>query len=173
MQPNVGVVDPAGLEQYGGEDNRAAIGAGPYSIESYTSGQGFVLKANRYHSDRAPSIETCEIVLIPDVNTALLALMNNEIQCLNTVSIEVYNTLKDDNWQILSVLDRVNPYWFNAREVEIFRDDVVREALCHMIDWRAARIWFTTVCILCPRATGKAPVWFRIPTSTNMIRSSA
>lgn len=139
MQPNVGVVDPAGLEQYGGEDNRAAIGAGPYSIESYTSGQGFVLKANpKYHNpDRAPSIETCEIVLIPDVNTALLALMNNEIQCLNTVSIEVYNTLKDDNWQILSVLDRVNPYWFNAREVEIFRDDVVREALCHMIDWQA------------------------------------
>ena len=57
---------------------------------------------------------------------------------MNTVNIEVYNNLMEKNWDVVSVEDRVNPYWFNAREVEIFKDDAVREALCHMVDWQAA-----------------------------------
>ncbi|RCX16056.1 ABC-type transport system substrate-binding protein [Anaerobacterium chartisolvens] len=140
MQSLCGVVDPKAIEQYGSEDNKAAIGCGPYYIESYTSGKGFVLKANpNYHNpDKAPSIETCELVIIPDENTALIALMNGDLDCLNTVNIEVYNNLKQKGWDVLEVEDRVNPFWFNAREVEIFKNDAVREALCHMVDWEAA-----------------------------------
>jgi len=138
-QPNCGVVDPEGIAQYGKEDNRAAIGAGPYSVESYTSGQGFVLKANEnYHNpDKAPAIETCKLVVIPDENTALIALLNGELDAMNTVNIEVYNNLVAQGWNVMEVEDRVNPFWFNAREVEIFRDPVVREALSHMVDWQA------------------------------------
>ncbi|MDL2294187.1 ABC transporter substrate-binding protein [Ruminococcaceae bacterium OttesenSCG-928-D13] len=140
MQPTVGVVDPAGLEEYGPEDNRAAVGAGPYYIESYVSGEGFVLKANEnYHNpDKFPSIETVNLSIIPDENTAVIALMNGEIDSMVTVNIEIYNNLVDNGWNVAVVEDRVNPFWFNAREVELFRDDVVREALCHMIDWQAA-----------------------------------
>jgi ABC-type transport system substrate-binding protein len=134
-----GVVDHTAIEQYGPEDNRAAVGCGPYTVESYTSGEGYILKANpNYHNpDRAPHIETCEIVIIPDVNTAMLALENGEIDCLNTVNIEVYNALKEAGWNIHIVEDRVNPWWLNVRQVPLFKDKVVREALCHMIDWQA------------------------------------
>ena len=138
-QAGYGVVDHTLIEQYGYEDNRAAVGCGPYSIESYTSGERFVLKANpKYHNpERAPHIETCEIVIIPDVNTALLALQNGEIDCMNTVDIEVYNTLVDSGWDVNVVKDRVNPYWLNARQVPVLKDITVREALAHMIDWQA------------------------------------
>lgn len=139
MQHNTGVVDPEALEKYGPEDNKAAIGAGPYYIESYTSGKGFVLKANpKYHNpDKAPTIETCELVIIPDENTALIALLNGELDAMNTVNIEVYNNLKQKGWDVITVDDRVNPFWFNARQVKIFQNDAVREALSHMVDWEA------------------------------------
>lgn len=139
MQPNVGVVDPEALEKYGSEDNKAAVGCGPYYIESYTSGQGFVLKANsNYHNpDKAPSIETCELVIIPDENTALIAFLNGEIDGLNSVNIEVYNNLKQKGWDVLITDDRVNPFWFNPKQNKLFENDAVREALCHMVDWQA------------------------------------
>jgi len=139
MQPQTGVVDPQLLDQYGPEDSRVAVGCGPYYIESYISGEGFVLKANPdYHNpDRMPSIETVNFTIIPDENTAVIALMNNEVDSLSTLNIEVYNNLVDSGWNVAVVEDRVNPFWFNAREVELFRDHTVREALCHMIDWQA------------------------------------
>lgn len=139
MQSLVGVVDPEALAEYGGEDNRAAIGCGPYYIDSHVSGEKIVLKANpNYHNpDRAPSIETIEMVIIPDENTAMIALLNGELDSMTTVNIEVYNNLIDSGWEVKLVEDRVNPFWFNAREVELFRDPIVREALCHMIDWQA------------------------------------
>lgn len=139
MQPICGVVDPAALAEFGPEDNRSAIGSGPYMIDSYTSGEGWVLKANpNYHNpDKAPSVETCELVLIPDENTALIALMNGELDCMNTVNIEVVNNLVEHGWNVAAVEDRVNPFWFNASVVPLFQDYTVREALCHMIDWDA------------------------------------
>ncbi|MDL2294191.1 ABC transporter substrate-binding protein [Ruminococcaceae bacterium OttesenSCG-928-D13] len=139
MQSLTGVVDPALLEEYGPDDIRAAVGCGPYYIESYTSGEGFVLKANpNYHNpDRQPCIETVNLVLIPDENTAVIALMNGELDSMNTVNIEVYNNLVEAEWDVSIVTDRHNAYWYNLREVELFRDPVVREALCHMIDWQA------------------------------------
>ncbi len=134
-----GVVDHTMIEKYGMEDNRAAVGCGPYTIDSYVSGEKFILKANpNYHNpERAPHIETCEMIIIPDVNTAMLALENGEIDCMNTVNIEVYNTLVSMGWNIHIVEDRVNPFWLNVREVELFKDIRVREALAHMIDWQA------------------------------------
>lgn len=137
-EPQCGPVSPKALNEYGKEDNRSAVGVGPYYVESYTAGEGFVLKANTdyYNELKQPSIETCELVLIPDENTALIALNNGEIDCMNFVSVETYNVLADEGWEIISIADRVNPFWFNTKN-ELFKDPVVREALCHMIDWEA------------------------------------
>lgn len=139
MQPGVGVVDPALLEEYGPEDNRAAVGCGPYYLDEYVSGERIVLKANpNYHNpDRAPSIETCKLEVIPDMNTALMGLMSGQLDCMNTADMEIVSSLIDSGWEPIAYPARVHPWWFNAREVEIFKDPVVREALCHMIDWDA------------------------------------
>ena len=138
-EPQCGPVSPKALDEYGKEDNRSAVGVGPYYVEKYTSGEGFVLKANTnyYNENKQPSIETCELVLIPDENTALIALMNGELDCMNFMSVETYNNLEDAGWNVISIRDRVNPFWYNASVVEIFKDKTVREALAHMIDWQA------------------------------------
>ncbi|MCQ2558458.1 MAG: ABC transporter substrate-binding protein, partial [Oscillospiraceae bacterium] len=136
-QPHCGPVSPKALEQYGAEDNRSAVGCGPYIVDSYTPGEGFVLKAtpNYYNEVKQPSIETVKMVLIPDENTALLALQNNELDCMNFVSIKVYGTLEAAGWNILRIKDRTNPFWMNPTVNPIFQDAVVREALCHMVNW--------------------------------------
>ncbi|MCR4606602.1 MAG: hypothetical protein K5771_02610 [Oscillospiraceae bacterium] len=137
--PHYTCVSPKALDTYGVEDNRSAVGCGPYIVESYTPGEGFVLKANTnyYNELKQPSIETVRMVLIPEENTALLALQNNELDCMNFVSIQTYEVLEAAGWNILKIKDRCNPFWFNASEKGnvIFQNAAVREALCHMIDW--------------------------------------
>ena len=139
MQANVGVVDPEALEQYGPEDNRAAVGCGPYYIDNYISGEGFTLKANAnyYNPDKIPSIETVNFVVMPEENTMLIAFLNGEIDAISTLNIEVYNSLIDAGSNVVIAPDRANPFWFNPRENPIFEDRIVREALCHLIDWQA------------------------------------
>jgi ABC-type transport system substrate-binding protein len=131
-------MDPVALEKYGPEDNRAAIGAGPYMIVDYIAGERIVLKANPYYNkpERQPCIETVNLVVIPDENTALISLLNGDLDAMNTVQIEVYNTLKANGWDVKLSTDRVNPFWFNPRQNLLFKDAVVREALCHMINWQ-------------------------------------
>ena len=99
-----------------------------------------MLKANPdYHNpDRAPSIETCEIVILPDENTTLIAVMNGELDGMKTADVEVRANLAENNWEVFDIPFIASPYWLNARECELFKDPVVREALCHMIDWEAA-----------------------------------
>ncbi len=136
-QPQCGPVSPKALAEFGPEDNRSAVGVGPYIIEKYTPGEGWVLKANTnyYNELKQPSIETVNMVLIPEENTALLALQNNELDCMNFVSVQTYDVLDAAGWNIIRVKDRCNPFWMNPTVNEIFKNDAVREALCHMIDW--------------------------------------
>ena len=135
--PHCAPVSIAALDQYGVEDNGSAVGVGPYVVDTYTPGEGFVLKANTnyYNELKQPSIETVRMVLIPEENTALLALQNDELDCMNFVSIQTYEVLEAAGWNILKIKDRCNPFWMNPSVNPIFKNDAVREALCHMIDW--------------------------------------
>lgn len=132
-----GVVCKEELEKYGPEDNRSAIGAGPYYVEEYVAGEKFVLKAieDYWNADTQAHIETVNIDIIVDENTALMGLMDGSINCMNTVDIEVMNNVIDNDLTLALIEDRENPFWLNVRQVEVFKDPVVREALCHMVDW--------------------------------------
>lgn len=136
-QRTYGVVCSEELEKYGPEDNRSAVGAGPFYIESYDSGKQYVLKAieDYWNEDLQAHIETVNIQVIADENTALMGLMNGSINIMNTVDIEVMNNVVDNGLNLALITDRENPFWFNARQVEIFKDPVVREALIHMVNW--------------------------------------
>lgn len=134
-----GVVSHEALEKYGPEDNKSAVGTGPYYVESYSTGEKFVLKAREdyWNKERQPHIETCELDIITDENTAMMGLMNGEINCMNTVDIEVMNSLVENDYTLALIEDRENPFWLNCRDVECLKDINVREALCHMLDWDA------------------------------------
>lgn len=137
--PHYGPVSLGALEKWDPDNisNDCAVGVGPYVVESYTPGEGFVLKANTnyYNEAKQPSIETVRMVLITEENTALLALQNGEMDCMKFQSAETYDILTSSGWDVLTVPDRAWPFWMNARENPIFQDAAVREALCHMIDW--------------------------------------
>ena len=64
-----------------------------------------------------------------------MGLMDGSIDCMNTVDIEIMNNAVDNGMTLALIEDRINPYWLNAQQVEVLRDPVVREALCHMINW--------------------------------------
>lgn len=134
-----GVVSHKAIEEYGPEDNRAAVGTGPYVVDSYITGEKFILKARDgyWNKDRQAHIETCELVIITDENTAMMGLMSGEINCMNTVNIEVMNSLVENGYTLALIEDRENAFWLNARDVECLKDIKVREALCHMIDWES------------------------------------
>lgn len=134
-----GVVCHEELEKYGPEDNKSAIGCGPYTVESYSTGEKYVLKAREdyWNEERMPHIETCEIVIIPDENTAMMGLMNGELDCMNTVDIEVMNSVVEGGYNMALIEDRENPIWLNCAQVDVLKDVKVREAICHMIDWDA------------------------------------
>ena len=125
------------MNAYGPEDNRTAVGCGPYYVETYTPGEGFVLKAseNYYNELKQPSIERIKVVVLPDDNTAILAFENGGIDCINFVSAVTYEVLENYGTNIIRVPDRVNEYWINPKANPIFKDAVVREAICHMINW--------------------------------------
>lgn len=132
-----GVVCQDELAKYGPEDNRSAVGAGPYTVEEYVSGERYILKAvpDYWNADHQAHIETVELEIISDENTALMGLMDGSIDCMNTVDIEIMNNAVDNGMTLALIEDRINPYWLNAQQVEVLRDPVVREALCHMINW--------------------------------------
>lgn len=136
-QRTYGVVCKEELEKYGPEDNKSAVGAGPFVVDTYVTGEKFVLKAveNYWNPEMQAHIETIEIKIIADENTALMGLMDGSINCMNTVDIEIMNNVIDRDLTLALIEDRENPFWLNARDVEVLKDIKVREALCHMINW--------------------------------------
>lgn len=134
-----GVVCHEKLEQFGPDDNGSAVGCGPYYVESYETGSKFVLKAREdyWNEEKMPHIETCELVIIPDENTAMMGLMTGDLDCMNTVDIEVMNNLVANEITLALIEDRENPFWLNGSKVDCLKDIRVREALCHMVDWEA------------------------------------
>ena len=138
-QSMYGVVDHTALEEFGPEDNNSAVGCGPYVVEQYTPGEGFVLKAREdyWNETKMPHIETCYIDILPDENSALMSMMTGQLDCMNTVSTEIVTNLVDNGFRVALIEGRENPYWLNGKLVECLSHQEVREALCHMVDWDA------------------------------------
>ncbi len=135
---NLYIVSPTALEQYGTDDNRAAIGTGPYTIESYSAGVGFVLKANPnyYFDEKMPCIETFNFSIIKDNNTKLMALMNGDVDLYNFDIVENYYNLDESGYEgkLLSSYGNANPFFLNAKTVTQFQTFEVRKAMNRFLD---------------------------------------
>jgi len=134
-------VSPTALELYGIGDNRAAIGTGPYKIESYTSGVEIVLKAfpDYYLEDKMPAIETIRYAIVADQNTQVMAILNGDIDCARLSTVEQYYTLQDQGYDgiLEKTIGGANPFWLNPKWVPIFQTREVRVALDRFIDMNA------------------------------------
>ena len=74
------LASPTALDLYGKRDNRAAVGTGPYYIESYTSGVSIVLKANPnyYLEEKMPCIETVNFKIFKSQDSVVEALLDGK-----------------------------------------------------------------------------------------------
>jgi len=135
------VLSPTALELNGINDNKSAIGTGPYMIDDYTSGVGFVLKANPdyYFEEKMPNIETIKFSIIKDENTKMMALLNGDIDGYQFSSVESYYNLKDNGYDgtIIQNYGNANPFFFNAKTVPEFEIFEVRQAFVRFIDLEA------------------------------------
>jgi peptide/nickel transport system substrate-binding protein len=59
--------------------NENADGTGPYMLESFTRGQGYVLKAFPDYWGEAPHFETVDIAIVPDIGQQILQLKDGEL----------------------------------------------------------------------------------------------
>ena len=138
--PETGVVDPKAIEEFGPEDNRSAIGTGPYYIESYSAGEKLVLKANPnyYLPEKAPHIETINIMVIPNSQTAVSAFISGDLNWMKTQSVVEAQTIEDSGqFQNVAVVPAPpQPFFINMKHNAILQNPKVREALAKMIDWQ-------------------------------------
>jgi ABC-type transport system substrate-binding protein len=133
------VVDPAGLERYGDNDNRAATGSGPYKIEKYDAGNVLTLKANEnyWFKPRMPQIETINILYIPDTNTALAAMEAGEVDYYETQNLQSFYNMKDlPRINVQSIEGAQINLWLNEKRAPVFGKLEVRKALGMLIDWQ-------------------------------------
>jgi ABC-type transport system substrate-binding protein len=132
-------VDPKALNEFGHENNRAAIGTGPYYIQSYSAGELLVLKANTRYAipNKTPHIETVNLYVIPNSDTAVSAFLSGEINWMKSQTLEQVYTVQDSGKfkDIVYIPSPVLPFCFNMAKNPIFQKPKVREALAKLIDW--------------------------------------
>ena len=135
----VAVVSPDALDQYGINDNKAAVSTAPYYIANYTSGVNIELKANPdyYIEERMPCIETVNCQIVKDSNTVVMALVNGDLDGGLLTAVEGYYNLKDNDYDgaVIPTYDVACALWLNAKKVPKFQTFEVRKAMSRLIDW--------------------------------------
>jgi peptide/nickel transport system substrate-binding protein len=114
--------------------NRAPIGTGPYKFSAWESAQFIRLERNsRYHFG-PPNIKNIIMKIIPDSNTALLALEKGEVDesGIPAKDFERYSSSK--HIDIYRYYDLVYTYLgFNLKK-PLFSNQKVRQAIAHAIN---------------------------------------
>lgn len=130
------ICDPETVAELGTENDAAAIGTGAYYVESKTTGEVTVLKANPnyWNTEEMPSIETLNYWYIPDNNTALAALQSGEIDVVDTNDYNTFEVASSyAGMDSVTCQDQVRSIYINATSPQL-QDVRVRQALLFLID---------------------------------------
>ena len=118
-----------------GDIKTKPIGTGPFSVESFTSGDSIKLKANPDYWGGAPKLAGVTFKFIPEASTAMAALRSGEVQWTDSVPPQEVASLKNDSSITLGQVGS-NDYWYLAmNEAKKPWSDVrVRQAVAYAID---------------------------------------
>jgi len=111
------------------------IGSGPFSVDSFVSGQELKLSKNEEYWNGDVTLNKLEFVNIPETSSRLTALETGEIDLTWTIPADQIDSLKN-NKEIEVISNPSYLYyfnWFNS-EREPFNDPRVRQAMIYAID---------------------------------------
>ena len=114
--------------------NRSPIGTGPYKFKSWQSAQFIQLERNDNYHFGAPKVKQIIMKIIPDSNTALLALEKGEVDESGIPAKDFKRYTSSESIDIHRYYDLVYTYLgFNLKH-RFFSDKNVRQAIAHAID---------------------------------------
>lgn len=121
-------------ENSGATQAENPVGAGPYKFVSYTAGVNLILAKNEnYYIEGQPYIDIAEFKIYSDMNTAVLSLINGEINYMN-ITDDIIPQIPTDNFKIVDYpMNTVQLLGLN-NNFEPFKDKRVREAINYAID---------------------------------------
>ncbi len=117
------------------EQSVKPIGAGPFKFASYTPGQQLVLEKNDdfYDKDKAPTIDRVEFKIMPDPNSAVLALKSGDIDMVPGISSQGALQL-GDGFDIVSGPQNMVQLMALNNTVKPLNDVKVRQAINYAVD---------------------------------------
>jgi ABC-type transport system substrate-binding protein len=122
----------------GADFGRKPVGAGPFTLQSWISGQSLLLTRNtQYYRDDRPHLESVQVRFIPQESTQLLALQRGDLDLLAQVPVAEFGQLRTDpKWSQQIVQSPFTQTWFLGMNVTKapFTDARVRQAVNHAID---------------------------------------
>ena len=111
------------------------IGTGPYKFVAYEPGQKVILEKNENYitrTDRMPSIDKAEFVIMTDENAKLMALKSGTLDIASISAINM-SALGDDFITVEGPQNMVQVFALNNK-IKPLNDLKVRQAICYAID---------------------------------------
>lgn len=132
------VGNPAVWEKYGNDGfAEHPEGTGPYKFVSRAIGDRIVLERNEDYYGERPHLDTLTFRIIPNNQTRVASLLNNEVDLISYVQPDDVETLENAGFQVPQGTGAELIYFsFNLRNKK-FDDERVRQALIHGLDRQA------------------------------------
>ena len=119
MPPWVYIVPQHVWQQYDGQglgtikrvDNTPSIASGPYTLTSWTRGQGWTMQRNPYYWGPTPQVDTVEFRLYSNQEAMIQALKNGEIDMADGLKPSLAPALKGD--PNITVQQVISDWWLN------------------------------------------------------------
>lgn len=136
-----GDVDPASWSFDGGstgQDPERVIGTGPFKFEEWVQGDHVSIVRNDEYYDKVPYIDGLTLRVLPDSDSSVLALKQQEIDIMEFVPPAQMASVQATDGLAVDVYDFFNftYYAFNLdpAQTELFQDPKVRQALFYALD---------------------------------------
>lgn len=137
-QNSFGIVSREAAERLGDELDRNPVGTGPFKMNEWVSGTRMTLDKNPSYwgtdadGGALPYLDSQQFVDLPELNVALIALQNNEIQSVMVGPQEAQQVANDTNIELIRKLVP-DLYIYLNHQKEPFNDVRLRKALSYAI----------------------------------------
>jgi len=114
--------------------NRRPIGTGPFVFETWQAGQFLLVRRNTHYHRTPAKLDQILFKIIPDTNTALIALEKDEIDTLDISAKDLDRVKKMSSVDLYSYDQLQYIYMGLNQKNPLFKDIRVREAIVRAID---------------------------------------